>query len=40
MSFDEVLMCFMLVKDEEKGKKCVEEFVSLYACMVKNVNEF
>ena len=39
-SFDEALTCFMLAKDEEKGKKCVEEFVSLHACMVKNANEF
>jgi intermembrane space import and assembly protein 40 len=38
--FDEALTCFMLAKDEEKGKKCVEEFVSLHACMVKNASEF
>jgi mitochondrial intermembrane space import and assembly protein 40 len=39
-SFDAALTCFMLAEERERGKKCVEEFVSLHQCMVKNASEF
>ena len=39
-TFDEALTCYMLASDEEKGKKCVEQFVTLHACMVEHASEF
>lgn len=39
-SFDDALTCYMLADDGEKGKKCVEEFVRLHACMTAHAREF
>jgi intermembrane space import and assembly protein 40 len=38
--FDDALTCYMLADDAEKGKKCVEEFVALHACMTGHAREF
>jgi len=38
--FEDALTCFMLAEERERGKKCVEEFVTLHQCMVAHADEF
>ena len=38
--FVEALSCFMRAEEHERGSKCVEQFVTLHACMVANADEF
>ena len=39
-AFAGALGCFMSADAEERGSKCVKEFVAMHACMVENSKEF